>query len=199
MPTATRSRTRLDPGARREQIVAAAEAVFSGRDPADVTFEQVAEAAGVSRALLYNYFGDKGGLVAAVYLRCYQRLDDELARAVNDIAPGAARLRAIIRAYLVFASDNADAYMLISMAEANFHPLVRGARRQRLDRMTASWEDADDARLLARGILGFLESATLDWLESPDTDADRAEDVLFALLWSGLSGLRGHGIELPAR
>ena len=66
MSASHRPRTRLDPEIRREQIVEAAEQVFHGRDPSEVTFEEIAEAAGVSRALVYNYFGDKGGLIAAV-------------------------------------------------------------------------------------------------------------------------------------
>jgi len=78
-----RPRTRLDPEIRREQIVEAAERVLKGRDPGDVTFEEIAEEAGVSRALVYNYFGDKGGLIAAVYLRSLRRLDEELSRAVD--------------------------------------------------------------------------------------------------------------------
>ena len=57
-----RVRTRLTRATRREQIIDAAVDVFKGRDPNDVTFEEVADAAGVSRALVYNYFGDRRGL-----------------------------------------------------------------------------------------------------------------------------------------
>ena len=60
-PTATR----LDPEVRRELILDAAEEVFEPA-AAEVTFEAVADAAGVSRALVYNYFGDRSGLLAAV-------------------------------------------------------------------------------------------------------------------------------------
>ncbi len=73
-----RTRTRLDPELRRSQIVEAAVRVFSETDPVEVTFEEIAEAAGVSRALVYNYFGDRGGLVAAVYLHTFDELNDQL-------------------------------------------------------------------------------------------------------------------------
>jgi hypothetical protein len=43
-------------------------------ETADVTFEEVADAAGVSRALVYNCFGDRRGLVAAVFQRHTDRL-----------------------------------------------------------------------------------------------------------------------------
>ena len=58
---------RLDPATRRALLVEAASGVFRGRDPSDVSFEEVAEAGGVSRSLVYAYFGDRGGLIAAVY------------------------------------------------------------------------------------------------------------------------------------
>ena len=75
----TRSRrARLDPAARRAQIVEAAAEVFRARDPATVRFDEVAHAAGVSRSLVYAYFGDRGELIAAVYLHSLRDLDEEL-------------------------------------------------------------------------------------------------------------------------
>ncbi len=82
-----RTRTRLDPEVRREQIIDAAEAVFAGREANEVTLEEIAEAAGVSRALVYNYFGDKSGVIAAVYLRSFDRLDAQLATALDRTDP----------------------------------------------------------------------------------------------------------------
>lgn len=191
------TRTRLDPELRREQIVDAAERVFHGRDPSDVTFEQVAEAAGVSRALVYNYFGDKGGLLAAVYLRNFQRLDDALVAAMNTASSAPERLRAIIRCYLDFARKNEACWTVISSAEVKSHPVVQTARARRYERMAEAWGSTPDGRLLARGIVGMLEAATFDWLEHRDVDAERAEVLLFAVLWSGLSGLENHGVRLP--
>ena len=71
-------RARLDPAERRAQIVMAAADVFRGRDPARVRFEEVARAAGVSRSLVYAYFGDRNGLAAEAYVRVLERLDREL-------------------------------------------------------------------------------------------------------------------------
>ena len=62
MPKTTEKRavTRLDPAVRRTQIIEAAAELFAERDPAEAPFEEIADAAGVSRALVYNYFGDRG-------------------------------------------------------------------------------------------------------------------------------------------
>jgi AcrR family transcriptional regulator len=194
-----RPRTRLDPEERRDQIIDAAELAFQGRDPGEVTFEQVADKAGVSRALVYNYFGDKGGLLAAVYLRSVDRLDARLADAFARNRPGPEQVRAIISCYLDFAESDTHAWALISAAEANAHPLIRQARRDRYERMAHGWGQTAPARLLARAVIGLLEGAILDWLDTPNNERDRDEEekVLFTLLWSGFSGLVAHDIDLP--
>ena len=165
-----RARTRLDPTVRRASILDAAELVFDGRNPAEVTFEEIADAASVSRGLVYNYFGDKGGLVAALYRRTFDRLDQAiLDRLDGHDSDGEAALRAVVGAYLCFARDNQSAWRLISTAEAAAHPEVQSARQERFRRMAAAWGGSDQALVLAAGIVGFLEASTLAWLDSPAT------------------------------
>jgi AcrR family transcriptional regulator len=192
-----RARTRLDPEVRREQILEAAELVLVDRDPADVTFEQIAEAAGVSRGLVYNYFGDKPGLLAAVYLRRFEQLDAMLA-ATLDATDGSPeqRLRTMVEVYLRFVGENPAAWRLGGTAEATEHPLVRQARREHVQRLSERWAETPEARVLARGILGFLEAATLEWLAESDLTADRAAEVLQNQLWAGLSAADSLGLAL---
>ena len=111
---------RLDPATRRAQLVEAAADVFRGRHPSEVSFEEVAEAAGVSRSLVYAYFGDRGGLIAAVYLHNLERLDTELGRALDERLPDEVRLRRIIRRYLLFARDNQASWNLMAAAGVNW-------------------------------------------------------------------------------
>jgi AcrR family transcriptional regulator len=181
--------SRLDPAIRRDQIIDAAQRIFEDHDPSDVTFDQIAEAAGVSRALVYNYFGDKGGLVAAVYLLSSRQLDAALAHCFHGSSSGPDRLRAIIAAYLDFAFDNAGACRLISSAESNAHPLVTSARRRRFEQIADGWGDSPTARLVARSVVSLLEGAALECLERDSLDRAHAEEVLFSLLWSGLSSV----------
>lgn len=189
-----RTRTRLDPAVRREQIIRAAEAVFVGRDPSDVTFEEIAAEAGVSRALVYNYFGDKGGLVAAVYLRSVQRLDDALEQALEGADHPADRLRVVIECYLEFARRHAGLWSLIGTSEATLHPVVQHARRQRYERMAQAWGGTPEARVLARGVIGFLEGASVQWIDGEPCDLDEVVCVLHTVLWSGLRRLPDTGV-----
>ncbi len=189
MSPATRPRTRLDPEVRREQILAAAEGVFVDRDPSEVTFEELAAAAGVSRGLVYNYFGDKSGLLAAVYLRSLHDLHDQLDLAIDPNAPDAERLRSAVDCYLRFARHNAASWKLMSHTAATDDPEVRRARRQRFEELASGWGGTTEARIAARGLVGFLEGATLVWIESGGHNVERAVDLIFTILWKGLSAV----------
>ena len=167
------ARTRLDPSVRRASILDAAERVFDGRNPADVTFEEVAEAASVSRGLVYNYFGDKAGLITAIYLRTFERLDAALLEASTtstavDAGDGEAALRAVVGAYLRFAHDNQVAWRLIGAAEATAHPVVQAARQERFRRMAAAWGgSARGAACSPAASSGSSRRRPSTWLDSP--------------------------------
>ena len=60
------TRTRLDPGVRREQILTAAREVFVADDYANASMEAVAARAGVTTGLVNHYFGTKRDLYLAV-------------------------------------------------------------------------------------------------------------------------------------
>jgi AcrR family transcriptional regulator len=185
-----KAHTRLDPTTRRAQIVEAAAAVFCGREPNEVGFEEVAEAAGVSRSLVYAYFGDRGGLIAAVYLHDLEQLDRELGRALDDRLPEDVRLRRIVRRYLVFARDNQATWSLMTAMGVLQHPAIQGAREARIDRIAAAWGDGPTARLVARSIVGFLEAGAQHWVDHRECGLDRATKVLFGVIWDGLGQMR---------
>src|SRR6476620_4642839 len=53
------SYSRLDPGQRRDQILDAANALFAERAYDQVSVEDIASAAGVTRGLVHHYFGGR--------------------------------------------------------------------------------------------------------------------------------------------
>ena len=196
MARAARTRTRLDPEIRRALIIDAAERLFAARDPALVTFEDVAEEAGVSRALVHNYFGDRGGLLAEVYLRGCRALDEELARAVAIPGGARAQLEQLVDAYVSAARRDPTPWRLLGSVEQASHPQVRAVRRARWVALAETWGDTPQARLVARGVIAFIESAVLAWLEHPvdGMDADEVGAAVVAMLWSGLDGLGRLGV-----
>lgn len=196
MPRTTERKTvtRLDPAVRRTQIIEAAARLFVDRDPAEVPFEEIADAAGVSRALVYNYFGDRGGLLAAVYLHHFDAVNARLRAAAPDGASASERVRGIVTAYLEFAAEHPGAWRLLRVARAVDHPSVQEARRLRMKEIAATWGGSPEALIVAYGITGLLEEATIEWLQSTDADAARLADVLHDLMWRGLASLADHGL-----
>jgi AcrR family transcriptional regulator len=189
--TKARSTTlRLDPEVRRAQLLATATTLFDDAEPAAVTLDAIAVAAGVSRSLVYAYFGDRGGVLAAVYLRAIEGLDAELGRAIGTAAPDERLLRTVVRHYLQFARDHEGAWQVIAAAGALDHPAVRGARRDRIDRIAGVWGKAPEARLVATGIVALLEAGVGHWHDERDLGIERTAALLTDVIWSGLHRMR---------
>jgi AcrR family transcriptional regulator len=181
-----RGRRRLEPERRRAEIVEAASTIFRGRDPTTVRFEEVADAAGVSRSLVYAYFGDRGGLLAAVYLHSLAGLDEDLSSLLNDAPVDEARLRALVHRLLCLVRDNAASWPLFAACGALEHPAVQQARRARIQCIADTWGGGPVERLLARGVIGMLEAAASEWVEHRACSLEEAADLLTRTLWNGL-------------
>lgn len=186
-----RPRTRLDPAVRRRQIAEAAARVFSENDPSDVSFELVADEAGVSRSLVYSYFGDRGSLFAAAYNHEMERLDAEIDRALESLGSDRDRLARAVAAYLGFAWRHRSSWQLITSASSSRHPAVREAIQARTDRIAAAITGAPAARLLVRGVIGMLEAAAIHTLENDEVDPEGLAELLTQIIWDGVSSLDG--------
>src|SRR6202012_5987443 len=95
-------RSRLSRGDRMEQTLGVAHGLFAERGYAEVTMDEIAAAVGVTKPLLYNYFGNKERL----YIACMKRAGDSLTRTVSTAiggtdSPGDA-LGAGVRAFFAF-------------------------------------------------------------------------------------------------
>jgi AcrR family transcriptional regulator len=66
---ATPKFSRLDPGQRREQILDAANALFAERGYDEVSVEDIASSAGVTRGLVHHYFGGRKEVFIALLER----------------------------------------------------------------------------------------------------------------------------------
>ncbi len=190
MTTHHRSRTRLDPAVRRQQIAEAAARVFAEHDPSEVSFEAVADAAGVSRSLVYSYFGDRGSLFAAAYTYELARLDSQIDGALESMGSDRERLAKAVRAYLEFAWRHRKEWELIASASASRHPAVREAVVARTAQIASSLGGTPEARLLVRGVIGMLEAAAVHTLEQDEVPPEVLAELLTQVIWAGVSSLR---------
>jgi AcrR family transcriptional regulator len=183
----TKSTTRLGRSERRAQIMAAALRVFADRDASDVAFEQIADAAGVSRALVYNYFGDRAGLLEAVYRHHAALLGHEVADALHGVRGPRHSLDCVVRAHLDFARRSPNSYRYASGEAVFAHlPELDNARITALARM---FGDGPSAVLVARGSLSSLQAMVLQWVAGGAHDLDAAANAITNFLWKGLSAM----------
>src|SRR4029079_3096341 len=89
-----RMRTRLPRAERERQMLETAHALFAERGYAEVTMDEVAAAVGVTKPLLYNYFGNKERLYAACMARAAAGLADAIVPAVRSVGTPAEALAA---------------------------------------------------------------------------------------------------------
>lgn len=153
------TRTRLDPSVRRELILDAAERVLADRVPSEVTFEEIADAAGVSRGLVYNYFGDRTALMVAITTRALTDLDAEIDRAFEAGSDTRSQVIALGRAYRRHAASHAATWRILSRSGLLDHPTIQGARSARVDRIAGQWGGDVHARMVAWSITGLYELA----------------------------------------
>jgi AcrR family transcriptional regulator len=106
MRTVSEPRRRLSPDDRRNELLALGAKVFGERPYDEVRIDEIAERAGVSRALMYHYFPDKRAFFAAVV----KAEGDRLFEATNT-SPEAGQnlfqqLRAGVLAYLRYDEEH---------------------------------------------------------------------------------------------
>ncbi len=79
--TSTRTRTRLTPAARQDQLLDTARAMILEQGLQSFTMEGLAKAAAVSAPLVYNYFPNRQDLLQALLKREYRRYVDNVVQA----------------------------------------------------------------------------------------------------------------------
>src|SRR4051794_24652010 len=165
-------RRRLSPDARRAELLRAGERVFTESSYEDVSIEQIADAAGVSKNLLYHYFGGKRDL----YLETIRAATSEmLARTEPDLRlPPIQRLRASIDEHLAYVEEHAQGYVKLlrgAGGDAEILDIVAGARRRVVERTIATLPSTthDDPRLVIalHGWVVFIDEVSLKWVEHP--------------------------------
>ncbi len=185
----TRKR-RLSTDARREQLLASGARLLAERPFDEVSIEEIARAAGVSKGLLYHYFPTKKDFLIAAL----ERGQEELAvlTAPDSDLPPAEQLAASLDRFLDFVEEHEAAYTAIFRSRGGGDPEIQAAleagRRQRMDAVIeslASWQPAPASvertptlETAVQGWFFFIEGAVLRWLEHRDIGRDELRELL---------------------
>lgn len=97
---------------RREQIVSAARKLFSEQGFHQTTIKEIAQAAGISAGLVYQYVREKEDILLLVILSGLSRYPPELHAAAEQEAHPIARLKAVFSTYCRLTARNKRAVVL---------------------------------------------------------------------------------------
>jgi AcrR family transcriptional regulator len=184
------AKRRLSTDARREQLLASGARLLAERPFDEVSIEEIARAAEVSKGLLYHYFPTKKDFLIAAL----ERGQEELAAltAPDPSLPPAEQLAASLDRFLDFVEEHEAAYAAIFRSRGGGDPEIQAAleagRQQRMDAVIeslATWEAApasvDRTPALETAVQGwffFIEGAVLRWLERRDLERDELRELL---------------------
>lgn len=100
-----------------------------------MTFDQVAEAAGVSRPLVHAYLGDRRGLLDAVQVRIVGRMDAWVGHGLRRATTPRACIQAITGGLFAFVDAERDAWGVLVTSGGLDHPALHGVRGRWADRI----------------------------------------------------------------
>jgi AcrR family transcriptional regulator len=106
-------RSRMAAADRRTAILEGAREAFAERGFHQTSLDAVAERAGVSKALLYEHFGSKRELFAAMLEMHVHELIERINGAVASAEPGEPRLRAGLEAFFGFVEERRSAWRIM--------------------------------------------------------------------------------------
>jgi AcrR family transcriptional regulator len=201
------TKRRLSTDERREQLLASGARLLATRPYDEVSIEEIARAAGVSKGLLYHYFPTKKDFLIAAL----ERGQDELAAltAPDPGLPPAEQLAASLDRFLDFVEAHEAAYAAIFRSRGGGDPEIQAAleagRKQRMDAVLdslAAWEQppagVERTPALETAVQGwffFVEGSVLRWLERRDLERDELRELLALTLIGSLQAAEAVGGE----
>ena len=190
----TPARTRLAPEARRAQLLELGARLFAARSVDEISIDVLAEEAGVSRGLLYHYFGSKQEFRLAVIRHAVEDLVEKTAPPADGEPLD--RLLISLGVYVDYVLANLTLYRSLVRAAAGgteelraLYEKGRFALTDRIFREDAQGQILDDtpqARLVVRGWSAMTEEMVLTWAADPTV---MTRDELLGVLAMALPGL----------
>lgn len=178
-------------------MLAVAEEVFADRGYQATSMDDIAERVGVSKPMIYEYFGSKEGLLVA----CIRDVRTQLAAAVTDAVVGVAdpeqALRRGLVAFFEFTANRRRAWDLMLRSEAAVAggaalAEIEEARREQtaidMVLIRGFLPDAPDREIEAAAeiVVGACERLSLWFVARDDVTADEAAEHLMRLVWFGM-------------
>lgn len=191
---------RLPAAERREQLLQVALETFAANGFHETSMNEVAEAAGVTKPVLYQHFASKKALYDELVDELGRRLERIIFEAVAEADGPRQQVEAGFRAYFGWAVAQGPAFRVLfsdrTRGDVDLAHAVARVEAVVADRVATLIDipglSADERHVLAFGVVGIAESTSRHWLElglGQGTDAEAFADKVARLAWSGLRGI----------
>jgi AcrR family transcriptional regulator len=175
----TTGRVRMSPESRREQLLDLGTRLLADQPLEEISIELLADEAGISRGLLYHYFGSLQEFHVAVVRRAVADLF--ATTAPRDVGDPIEQLSVSLGAYLDYVAENHTGYVSLVRAAAGGNEELRAiyldARRALTDRIfeiagpdqlaALGVVDSPATRLLVDGWAAMVENVVVAWVADP--------------------------------
>ena len=195
------SAKRLPADIRRQQLLDVSLRLFAAHGFEATTMDDIAEAAGVTKPLLYQHFASKRALYVELCDGVAQSLLEAIGKAVVAAEGPRQRVEGGFAAYFQLVVSQADAFALLIGSDVPDDPELSRAVRHVEDMLAEAVDvlidadlERDHRRLLAYAVVGMAEGASRYFLgvgersgrRLEEADADAAARRLAELAWAGL-------------
>jgi AcrR family transcriptional regulator len=189
---------RLSATARREQILEVALQVFASSGFHGASMNDVAEAVGVTKPVLYQHFDSKRDLYQALIDDVGERLLGSITKAAAEATDGKSQTELGFRAYFRWVADDHDAFRFLfgsgTRRDDEFNSAVQRITAQAADAIApliAVDIDAAHRTTLAHALVGLAEGASRLLVDRGDEfDPDEIATVVSNLAWAGLRAVQ---------
>lgn len=164
-------RRRMGVEERKQQLIGVALELFSHRSPDEVSIDEIAAAAGISRPLVYHYFPGKQSL----YEAALRRAADELAARFVEPPQGplGARLLRVMGRFFDFVDDHGPGFAALmrggpAVGSSTTNAMIDEVRQAAYEQILAHLDVARPSarlELVVRSWVSLAESTALLWLD----------------------------------
>jgi AcrR family transcriptional regulator len=194
MPSPRTSSTRLSATARREQILDVALEVFGRAGFDGASMNDVADAAGVTKPVLYQHFDSKRELYRALLEEVGSRLLSAIAKATADAPDGRSQTQRGFQAYFRWVAEDHDEFKLLygggTRRDDEFRSAIRHVTAEAAEAIApliAVDIDPEHRRTIAHALVGLAEGASRRLVERGENfDPDEVARQVSDLAWAGL-------------
>jgi AcrR family transcriptional regulator len=188
---------RLPAPRRRRQLLDVALEVFGESGYHQVSMDAVAEAAGVTKPVLYQHFASKRELYLELLTDVGEQLREEVVSATSSAGHPHQQVEAGFRAYFRFVAAHANAFRLLFGSglepEKEFAAVAERVQEAMADTVAELIDvglDPQHRQVLAHGVIGLAEATSRFWMgQGLPLDPDRLAGWAAELAWAGLRGI----------